>query len=125
VFRGVNFSGFFGVVRCVQMVPVSNMSMVPSFFAVAALVMLGCGSVLFGGVFVMVGCLPMMLGSFLICGHSDLLTHTKEEEIEAVARPLSATAARVDRPPRELGLRATDDLKTSYCTVLRAPREVA
>jgi hypothetical protein len=74
----MKFAGFQGVVRRAEMVPVSNMSVVPGSFVIAGLIVLGCGIVMFRGVFVLVGCQPMMLGGFRICGHPDLLARGKK-----------------------------------------------
>ena len=54
----------FGMVNCMNMVAMRDMSVMTSLVMVARFMMIGCGAMMFGRVLMMLGSLTMMVGSF-------------------------------------------------------------
>jgi hypothetical protein len=60
----VNLRGFFSVMGSMKMVPMSYVSMMGCFLMIAALMVLGCFSMVLGSDFQMLGSLVMMFNAF-------------------------------------------------------------
>lgn len=64
VMVGVEFAGFFGMMRGVVEVPLGDVRMVARFFMTAGLMLFGGGAMVFGGEVVVLRCLAMMVCCF-------------------------------------------------------------
>ena len=62
---GVVLAGFFGMVNCVDVVALRDVSVVPGFMVIAGAVMLGCGAMVLGGFFVVLCGFQMVIRSVL------------------------------------------------------------
>jgi len=65
MFRRVVFARLLGVIRGVQMVPMRNVGVMPSLFVITGFVMFGRFTMMMRGIFMMLGCLLVMLRAFM------------------------------------------------------------
>jgi hypothetical protein len=70
VLDGVMLGRFFGVVFCLQVMTVRQMSVVAGLFGVTRFVMLGGAQMVFGRLLMMFGCLTMMFRALIRHGFS-------------------------------------------------------
>ena len=65
MFRRVALARFFGVIRGVHMMPVGDVGVMPSLFVVTSFVMFGRFTMMLRGKLVVLGCVLVMLRSFM------------------------------------------------------------